>query len=152
MTETRNGARAERRPAKLVTLLLDEEWRQVLQDVILDRVEHDEVARVVEERSRKWVWTLHFKDTPHAAIVAALGGIHYLIVNDGDCGNCWGEPRRRSCPTHPVVTVADSDLSDARGALRAAGIGYCITDASDWSQEQTTVGDYPADSGCVHVP
>lgn len=88
-------------------------------------------------------WAIHCK-TPIGVVGRVLGETdeRVRVLDDGDCGCCWGEKADKFCTPHTVVIVPEDagwDMADAlHDLLLESGVMVLMSDGDDWSENVWT--------------
>lgn len=71
-----------------------------------------------------------------------------VTIDDGDCGDVWGETRQDGCRPHTTVWCHEADVAVVTADLDRAAL-LVVTDPNVWSEDQVVVHDAIAHA-CVH--
>jgi hypothetical protein len=74
-----------------------------------------------------------------------------LSINDGDCGDVWGEKRMLGCRSHVTLWCNKDDVHAIALALMDVPAMIVSTDPNVWSERQIVLRKGIAHS-CVHTP
>lgn len=72
-----------------------------------------------------------------------------VVLNDGDCGDVWGETKRDGCRPHTTVWCHRFDVAAVIAVLTRHTDSLVGTNPNVWSEDQTVY--YHVTHDCVHT-